>query len=295
MFFSPAYLIFAATVLLLSLMRYNRAAGSPIIALANRWLRWAIFATGGAYLLKRLELVDHPFWLLMLIFALIWFLIETLYNWMAIGAYSESDLPLFPRYEPNDTGENWPTLPRFLKLRDEIRANGFVHMRSMRARVIENIWVRVSVYQDAAATTRVQVTFLPQAGAGGVAASISTSSLTTGGHRYVTDNTFMPYAGFYPENWLVERKPWMRSLNAILKYHRDRLAKNNETLAPDTAEPMEEINAHQRAVEQLNIELGFLTPHSKREEFGRITNAGRYRTWKELWMLNYLGRSMRYL
>jgi hypothetical protein len=295
MSFDPAYLIFIAMASSLILMRYNRTAGSPLVALANRWLRWAIFATGGAYLVKSLELAGHPFWLLVLIFALIWFLGETLYNWMAIGAYSQSDLPFFPRYEPNDTGENWPTLPRFLKLRDEIRANGFSHLRSMRARVIENIWVRVSVYQDAAATTRVQVTFLPQTGAAGIAAGISISTLTTDGYRYVTDNTFMPYAGFYPESWLVERKPWMRSLGTILKYHRSRLAKNNETPVPDTAEPMEEINARQRMIEQLNIEMGFLTPHSKREELGRITNAGRYRTWKELWMLNYLGRAMRYL
>lgn len=290
-----AYPIFAAMLLSIVLMRINRTRVSPIIALVNRWLRWAIFATGGAYLLRGFELVDHPFWLLALIFAIIWFLGETLYNWIAIGAYSHSELPLFPRYEPNDSGEEWPTQKSFLKLRDEIRACGFAHMRSMRARVAGDAYVRVSIYQDATAVSRLQVTFLPQPGAAGMAAIIGISTLTADGHRYVTDNTFVAYAGFYPESWLVERKPWMRSLRALLAHHQRRLAANNETPVPDTVDPIEEINAHQRTIEQLNIEMGFLTPHSEREEHGRITNAGRYRTWKELWTLNYLGRSMRYL
>ena len=41
-------------------------------------------------------------------------------------------------------------------------------------------------------------------------------------------------------------------------------------------------------------ELGFLHPHPEREDFGKITHEGRYRVWKEIWMLNYLGRSARY-
>ncbi len=295
MTFDPAYLIFLAMALSLVLMRINRVEASPVIALVNRWLRWGIFATGGAYLLKGFELVDHPFWLLALIFALLWFLGETLYNWMAIQAYSQSELPLFPRYEPNDSGEGWPTQNRFLKLRDQIRASGFAHLASMRAHIAGSAYVRVSIYQNQDATTRLQITFLPQAPTGGIAAVIGISTLTADGCRYVTDNTFMPYAGFYPENWLVERKPWMRSLGALLQFHRSRLATNNETPVPDTADPIEEMNTHQRAIEQLNIELGFLAPYNEREETGRMTKAGRYRTWKELWMLNYLGRAMRYL
>lgn len=291
---TAAYFIFAAMAVSLVLMRINRASASPIIVLVNRWLRWAIFSTGGAYLLNAFEFADHPFWLLVVVFALIWFLGETLYNWLAIGAYSRSELPLFPRYEPNDSGEQWPTQKNFLKLRDEIRAGGFTHMRSMRAHIAAGVYVRISIYQDATATTRLQVTFLPHPG-GGMAVAIGISTLTTGGHRYMTDNTFTPYAGFFPENWLVERKPWKRSLRALLRRHSRRLAANNETPVPDAADPIEEMNAHQRAIEQLDIEMGFLTPHSEREERGRITNAGRYRTWKELWMLNYLGRSMKYL
>ncbi|MCZ2152790.1 MAG: hypothetical protein LC114_02630 [Bryobacterales bacterium] len=46
--------------------------------------------------------------------------------------------------------------------------------------------------------------------------------------------------------------------------------------------------------EQVNTELGFLFPYAQREDHGTITYEGRYRVWKELWLLNYLGRAARY-
>ncbi|MDF9833788.1 hypothetical protein M2103_002021 [Ereboglobus sp. PH5-5] len=291
---NAAYIIVFAMVVSLVLIQINRTEASPIIALVNRWLRWGIFSTGGAYVLKGLLMLDHPYWMLVVMFALIWFLGETLYNWMAIKAYSYSELPLFPNYEPNESGEEWPTQKRFLKMREDIRANGFVHLCSMRARVMDSVHVRISVYQDASTATRLQITFLPQTKTNGMATIIGLSTLTADGCRYVTDNTFMPYAGFYPENWFVERRPWIRSLTSLLKRHKNRLEKNNETPVPHTSDPLEETNAHQRMIERLNVEMGFLTTPLHREEQGRITNAGRYRTWKELWTLNYLGKSMRY-
>ena len=45
---------------------------------------------------------------------------------------------------------------------------------------------------------------------------------------------------------------------------------------------------------RINTELGFLHPAGKREDLGKFTHEGRYRVWKEIWMLNYLGRSARY-
>ena len=39
---------------------------------------------------------------------------------------------------------------------------------------------------------------------------------------------------------------------------------------------------------------GSWNPQGAREENGKITYEGRYRVWKEIWMLNYLGRSARY-
>jgi hypothetical protein len=61
-----------------------------------------------------------------------------------------------------------------------------------------------------------------------------------------------------------------------------------------TVEPAEELNSAQRDLDRLNTELGFLHRQTDREDLGKITLEGRYRVWKEIWMLNYLGRSARY-
>jgi hypothetical protein len=59
-------------------------------------------------------------------------------------------------------------------------------------------------------------------------------------------------------------------------------------------EPLNDLNFAQNELDRLNTELGFLHPHPEREDFGKITHEGRYRVWKEIWMLNYLGRAQRY-
>ena len=35
-------------------------------------------------------------------------------------------------------------------------------------------------------------------------------------------------------------------------------------------------------------------PVAEREDLGKFTHEGRYRVWKEIWMLNYFGRAARY-
>ena len=63
---------------------------------------------------------------------------------------------------------------------------------------------------------------------------------------------------------------------------------------PFTTEPLTDFNAVQHELDQLNPELGFLHPRGEREDLGKFTHEGRYRVWKEIWMLNYLGRSRKY-
>ena len=80
-----------------------------------------------------------------------------------------------------------------------------------------NRWVslRVSIYHDAQANVRVQVTFIPQAN-GAISVCYAVTSVGADGSRYLTDNLYIPFAGFYPENWFVERAPWRRSLPRLL-------------------------------------------------------------------------------
>jgi len=287
------YILLAAILVSLLLVQINQRYASPLLAIADRWLRWLVFAFGAAEFCRNLELVDRPYWVLVATFFLVWFLGETLYNWFAISALSVSPLPLFPRYAINSSGEEWPIQPHLLKVRDWLRAQGFRQTQALKAEVGGGLYLRVSIYQDAAATMRVQITFLPQ-GNGAIGLCYTLTSLTADGARYVTDNLIVPFAGFYPENWFVERRPWNRSLPRLLARHQARLTKAKGTTVTFPNEPLTDLNTSQGELDRLNTELGFLHPHPEREDFGKITHEGRYRVWKEIWMLNYLGRAQRY-
>lgn len=291
--FDPVYILLAGAIASLVLFSLNQRLASPVIAIFVRWLRWLLFAFGGAFLAIEWGWSDRPFWVLTLALFLCWFLLETLYNWMAISALSQSALPLFPRYVVNISGEEWPTHPRLLRVREWLRANKCTQVQALKAEIGGGIYLRLSVYQDQAARTRIQATFVPQAN-GTISVCYTLSSRTADGLRYVTDNLYLPFGGFYPENWLVERKPWSRSLPRLLARHQRRLAAAGDIPVPWTGEPVEDLNQQQFELERLNTELGFLLPHAEREEFGKMTYEGRFRVWREVWMLDYFGRPTRY-
>src|SRR5271166_7165318 len=156
--------ILVAIICSLLLLKLNQRIASPIVAIAERWLRWIVISLGGAQLCRDFELIDRPLWVLAIAGFIGWFLVETLYNWLAIAALSVSPFPLFPRYVLNSSGEEWPVQPRFLRIREWLRAQGFRQMQALKAEVGGDIYLSVSIYQDESALLRVQVTFLPQNG-----------------------------------------------------------------------------------------------------------------------------------
>ena len=287
------YIILGAILLMFVLVQVNERLASPLVAIADRWLRWIIFPIVGARLVRDFDMIDRPMWVLSLAGFLTWFLVETFYNWLAIAALSVSPFPLFPRYSPNTSGEEWPVQPRFLKIREWLRAQGFKQVQALKAEVGGDIYLRVSVYQDEAALLRIQITFLPQNN-GAIDVCYSLMSMAADGSRYVTDNLYIPFGGFYPEDWFVDRRPVCRSLPRLLELHRRRVAAVSHNLTPFTVEPLTDLNNAQRDLDRINTEMGFLNPQAVREDHGKISNEGRYRVWKEIWMLNYLGRAARY-
>lgn len=286
-------LILVGVGVLLVLMQVNQRLASPVLAIADRWLRWFVFSFGAAQTVHDFQWIDRPYWVLVALFFTLWFLIGTLYNWLLISATSLSPLPLFPRYAVNAGGDEWPVQARFLKLREWLRAEGFQKVQALKAEIGGGIYLRVSVYQNAEATQRVQVAFIPQAN-GAISVCYAVTSRAADGAYFLTDNLYTPFAGFYPEDWFVERAPWRRSLAGLIARHRARLAAAGIEPVPFTREPLDEMNAASHELDRLNTELGFLHPHAEREELGKITHEGRYRVWKEIWMLNYLGRAAKY-
>ncbi len=287
------YLVPAALLVSLLVMQINQRAASPLLAIVDRWLRWGVFALAGAEVCRELEWLDRPFWVLVVFFFLLWFLAEMLMNWLRVHAFSVSPMPLFQRYDLNQDGDEWPIQARLLKLREWLRARGFKQVQALKAELAPGVHLRISVYQDSEATTRADVAFLPQT-SGAITACCTFTSLTTGGARYVTDNLYAPFAGFYPDHWFVERTPWRRSIAKLFARHQARLRASAEPLAPLPEDALADLNATQQELDRVNTDLGFLHSPPQREDLGKITHEGRYRVWKEIWMLNYLGRAMRY-
>lgn len=286
-------LLAPAVALLLLLFYINLRVASPILAIPIRWMRWILFAMFAAETNEQLAWVDRPFWVVALTVFLLWFLLESGFNWLKVSAISLSPLPLFPRYVVNSGGDEWPTQQRLLKVRDWLRDNRFTPVQALKAEVGGGIWLRTSVYHNHDDTQRLHVLFVPQEN-GAITVCYSLATLTAGTRRYVTDNLYIPFGGFYPESWHVDRNPWRRNLAKLVAHHRRRLAESGE--APITWEisPIDDINQQQQHMEMINTELGYLLPHAEREEYGKITPEGRFRIWKEAWLLNYLGIASRY-
>lgn len=287
------FVLAPAAALLLVLFYVNLRIASPLLAIPIRWLRWILFALLLAETNERFELIDRPYGVIAAAAFLLWFLFESGFNWLRVSAISLSPLPLFPKFTANATGDEWPVQARLLKVRDWLRDNRFTPVQALKAEVGGGIWLRMSVYQNHDQTIRLQVAFLPQ-DSGAITVCYSLTTETQSGLRYVTDNFFLPFGGFYPDNWVTHRAPWRRSLPRLVSLHLRRLADAGETPIAWETDPIDDINRQQQAMEQVNTELGFLLPHAEREEHGKITPEGRFRIWQEAWQLDYLGIARRY-
>lgn len=264
----------------------------PIFHVLGRWIRWFLFAGLVAFFLKTFELSTRPDWLHFTTAFAIWFLLETGYNWIAIRALSLSNLPLFPDFKVNTDGDEWPADTIFIELKEWLRSNGYRHLTALKAELFEDAYLRASIYESKDGLTRVQILFLPKRkNQSSVCYTIST--MTKQGSRIITDNHFLPYGGYYPEKWDMVRKPLVGSLPTLLKLHRERILKSKSEPVCFEEEPLIELNNQQRSLERLNTDVGFLVPRPRQEEEGKITYEGRYRLWKEMWLLAYFGRSVR--
>lgn len=286
-------IVLAVAIISLLVSWWANRSASPIVAILNRWIRWAFISLFFGGFIYILEWTGYGLFALMAVCGLVWFLLETGYNWLAISALSRSDLPLFPHFEENYRGDDWPSLPAFIKLKEWIRLAGFQKKQSLISNIAEQAIMRVSVYDNEEQTIRLQVMFLPNA-RGHTSVTYVCLSKSSSGDILMTDNIFLPFGGFYPENWDVERSPWKRSLEKLVQRHTERMDAKAEQMIPFVTSPLDQINEDQRVVEQLNRELGFLNDVTVEEEKGRLTSAGKARVWQEVWTLAYMGIPLKY-
>lgn len=258
------------------------------LVLLNRWVRWILFGVGAAFLLREWGISGRPYWALVPAFLLLWILVESVYTWLAVRALSLSEIPVYPNYREIAEEVRWPVSQRFLEVKEEIRALGFTVGNSLAADLGGGLRMRSLLYFDEGREIRLQVVFAPRA-AGSPALFLIFSSAAAD-KRWVTDNVWLPFGSVFPADWRVERRPFTVSARRLLDRHRRNLAKWGAVPEPYGPDPVETLNAEQDALDRAGTDHGILVPRGQRPEFGKLTGDGRYRVWKQILLLNYLGR-----
>lgn len=275
------------------LVLFNNRAGSPLVAVVARWLRLLIVSIALGTIAYVYEWIDRPPFALIGLAALVFVLAETVRNWLVTGWLSRSELALFPRFRPTERGDEWPADRLVLHLKTWLRKRDFAFVCGVRTHLSEEIELRGSIYYDPAKRVRLTVLFLPQRN-GSFLPSLSFASVACDGTKLITDNSFVPFGGFFPVECEVRREPLMRSPERLLRLHERRLAERGSEVRALEGDPIDDINALQQQLEEVNVEQGFLVPRGRRGDEGRLTFEGRYRLWLEMWTLEYLGRANSY-
>lgn len=284
------WLVFTLVIISILLPILGGRLSIPICLMLGRWLRWFLIGALFAYLVKAFDFSLRPDWVHFVTGIAFWFIIETGYNWTAIKALSFSDLPLFPEFYENKDGDEWPAEKRFIDIKEWLRDENYIRLKALKSQLFVDTYLRASIYESSDQMTRIQILFLPKRN-GGATACYSISTHGKDGGRVVTDNHIMPYGGYYPESWQMCRKPLIGSIRRLLLLHHKRVLKLKVEPVRVHDDALEELNDQQRILERLNTEIGFFVPRPRREEEGRISQKGRYRLWKEMWLMAYFGKS----
>ncbi|MGC6454977.1 MAG: hypothetical protein ACON39_01530 [Coraliomargaritaceae bacterium] len=284
------YILVSLALLTVGLPRIGTFFLFPPALVLAKWIRWVLFSAIFAVLMETTGWSARPQWVHLIIGAGLWFLLETGYNWIVIGALSRSPLPLFPKFRENSDGDEWPAQARYIRLKDWLRENNYRNIAALKAELFEENYLRVSIYENRESGVRIQVLFIPK-GNNTSSVFFSIHSIAADESRLITDNHTLPFGGFYPDNWLHLRKPLQGSLSSLHQLHCKRVAKIGFQSTNFSTSPLEELNSQQRHLENLNIHNGIIVPLSKQEEDGMLTEKGRYRIWVEMWLITYFGKA----
>ncbi len=267
--------------------RLRREPGFFLL-LVHRWLRWTLFGLGMAYLLREWGISERPYWALAPAFMLVWMLLESIYTWLAVRALSYGNMPVYPDYQPTSSDIYWPVAPRYMKAKEEIQELGFRLEEKLLAECGGPIPMHSFLYVDPDRKNRLQVIFVPRSG--GLPAVFFVFASKNGESRLMTDNVWLPFGGVFPADWTVDRCPFTLSPRKLFRRHQRNLGRwkrEPEAFGKNLAEILAD---EQETLDKVSTEQGILVPRGQRPELGKLTGDGRYRIWKQILLLNYLGR-----
>ena len=289
MFVSKELTLIILAVYLITLI-LSKQFSMRIFALISHWALWVSFACAFSLMLTFFEWSNRPEWVHFVSGLGLWFILETLFYKISIHMLNISDMELFPKYK-HDTNENlWPINKEVLKIKEFISSEGFKSEEILKAQIFSHMNIRQAVFLDRSEKIRLNVLFIHHANHE-IKLFYSLLSMQKSGETLITDNQNMPFGGYYPENWTVNRYPVCHSLRQLLKKHRELVDKNKETLVTLNEDMRTNTNRLQWELEKRNREMGFLKiPVS--EDKRRISPEGCFRIWIEMWLLAYFGKTL---
>ncbi|MBG30667.1 MAG: hypothetical protein CMI31_11800 [Opitutae bacterium] len=267
--------------------------GEPLLEICARWSCLLAISFGVAYLLYSMDesmVGRRPPWSIISFLLIGCLLFDTIRTWVKVRGFSHQDTPLFPRYTRNEDTDEWPADSTNIRLREWIQKNGYKQVEALHAYPFPELCIREFHFDSSDETIRFSVNFIPR-GLDTIYVTYSASSISKEGDRYVTDNSLLPYGGCFPDKWKLVRRPLMRSPSRLLKRHEKRLVKSGKTFMPWLDLPLNDTKEQHRLLERTNEDRGILNPRPSWEQFGRFSQEGRYRMWKEILLLKYFGVS----
>jgi hypothetical protein len=261
-----------------------------IIRLFSHWARWLTFACAFSLMLTYFEWSNRADWVHFISGLAAWFILETLYYKISIHMLNISEMDLFPKYK-NDTNENlWPINKEVLKIKDLLSEEGFKEEETLKAEIIAHLVIRQAVFLDEARKVRLNVLFIPNA-KNEIKLFYSLFSHKASGEYLLTDNQNMPFGGYYPDHWTVNRYPISHSLKKLLKKHREAMSESEGEWSEVEGDIRTKTNRLQWELEKKNREMGFLN-EPNREDKQQISSEGCFRIWIEMWLLAYFGKTL---
>ena len=261
-----------------------------IIRLFSHWARWLTFACAFSLMLTYFEWSNRADWIHFISGLAAWFILETLYYKISIHMLNISEMDLFPKYK-NDTNENlWPINKEVLKIKDLLSQEGFKEEETLKAEIIAHLVIRQAVFLDETRKVRLNVLFIPNA-KNEIKLFYSLFSHKTSGEYLLTDNQNMPFGGYYPDHWTVNRYPISHSLKKLLKKHREAMSESEGEWSELEGDIRTKSNRLQWELEKKNREMGFLN-EPNREDKQQISSEGCFRIWIEMWLLAYFGKTL---
>jgi hypothetical protein len=261
-----------------------------IIRLFSHWARWLTFACAFSLMLTYFEWSNRADWVHFISGLAAWFILETLYYKISIHMLNISEMDLFPKYK-NDTNENlWPINKEVLKIKDLLSEEGFKEEETLKAEIIAHLVIRQAVFLDEARKVRLNVLFIPNA-KNEIKLFYSLFSHKASGEYLLTDNQNMPFGGYYPDHWTVNRYPISHSVKKLLKKHREAMIESEGEWTELEGDIRTKSNCLQWELEKKNREMGFLN-EPNREDKQQISSEGCFRIWIEMWLLAYFGKTL---